>query len=166
MEKEIWHSTKEATITTISGAPSANCNSLPVIKAISVTTGTVSEMVANTEPKNRFIARWTRLFNTAFNAPKPSGDRINRATEEASKGDRGIHAVEQCLQRAGIHFGDCNNGNQMDNQPDSMPHAAMGRRFTVMRVIVITVIFVLVDKQTLMRFGLDQQKYAIHCRRN
>ncbi len=50
MEKEIWHSTKEATITTISGAPSANCNSLPVIKAISVTTGTVSEMVANTEP--------------------------------------------------------------------------------------------------------------------
>ena len=44
----IWHSTKEATITTISGAPSANCNSLPVIKAISVTTGTVSEMVANT----------------------------------------------------------------------------------------------------------------------
>jgi hypothetical protein len=54
----------------------------------------------------------------------------------------------------------------MDNQPDSMPHAAMGRRFTVMRVVVITVIFVLVDKQTLMRFGLDQQKYAIHCRRN
>ena len=36
----------------------------------------------------------------------------------------------------------------------------------VAAVIVITVIFVLVDKQTLMRFGLDQQKYAIHCRRN
>lgn len=33
----------------------------------------------------------------------------------------------------------------------------MGRRFTVMRVVIITVIFVLVDKQTLMRFGLDQQ---------
>ncbi len=55
-------------------------------------------------------------------------------------------------QRAGVHFGDCNNGDQMDNQPDSMPQAAIGRRFTVVRVVVITVIFVLVDKQTLMRF--------------
>src|SRR5690606_21438103 len=59
VEKDIWHSSKDATITIISGAPSANCNSFPVIKAINVTTGTVREMVARTEPKNRFIARCT-----------------------------------------------------------------------------------------------------------
>lgn len=57
VEKEIWHSTSEATITTISGAPRPKRSSLPVRKAMRVTTGTVSDMVASTEPKNRFIAR-------------------------------------------------------------------------------------------------------------
>ena len=44
VEKEIWHNSSEATITIISGAPSPNCSSLPVKKAIKVTTGTVSEL--------------------------------------------------------------------------------------------------------------------------
>ncbi len=94
VEKEICHSTKEATITTISGAPSATAIH-SVINAISVTTGTVSEIVANTEPKNRFIARWTWLFNTAFNAPKPSRRQNQQCHQEASKGDRGVSYIDK-----------------------------------------------------------------------
>ncbi|MNC33233.1 hypothetical protein D3C75_816180 [compost metagenome] len=55
---------------------------MPVSMAINVTAGTVSEIVASTEPKNRFIARCTWLLSTALNAPKPSGERINSATRK------------------------------------------------------------------------------------
>lgn len=57
VEKEIWYSIKEVIIIIIFGVLSVNCNSLFVIKVISVTIGTVSEMVVNIELKNRFIAR-------------------------------------------------------------------------------------------------------------
>ena len=35
-----------------------------------------------------------------------------------------------------------------------------------MRVIVVTVVFMLVNKQALVRFGLDQQEHAVHRRGN
>ena len=61
VEKEIWHSTSEATITTISGAPRPKRSSLPVRKAMRVTTGTVSEMVASTEGPEDLAARMQAL---------------------------------------------------------------------------------------------------------
>ncbi len=115
-------------------------------------------MVANTEPKNRFIARWTwysTLLLTHLNLP------ATESTEppEASKGDRRIHAVEQCLQRAAfilvtaitairwiINQIACTGcyGQTVYRDAGRHHHCHL----------------VLVDKQTLMRFGLDQQKYA------
>ncbi|STW79023.1 Uncharacterised protein [Klebsiella michiganensis] len=38
----------------------------------------------------------------------------------------------------------------------------MGRRFAVMRVIVVAVILVFVNKQALVRFRLNQQEHAVH----
>ncbi|MNV40007.1 hypothetical protein D3C71_1316070 [compost metagenome] len=43
-----------------------------------------------------------------------------------------------------------------------MPQAAVRRRLTVVRVIVVAVIFMLVDEQALVRFGLNQQENAVH----
>ncbi len=50
----------------------------------------------------------------------------------------------------------------MYDQPNRMPRAAVGRRLTVVRVIVVAVIFMLIHKQALVRFGLNQQKHAVH----
>ncbi len=113
-------------------------------------------MVANTEPKNRFIARWTgcsTLLLTHLNLPATESTEH----QEASKGDRGIHAVEQCLQRlAFILVTAITAIRWIINQIDATRcygqtvYRDAGRRHHC--------IFVLVDKQTLMRFGLDQQK--------
>ncbi len=118
-------------------------------------------MVANTEPKNRFIARWTWLFNlllTHLNLP------ATESTEPpgSHKGDRRIHAVEQCLQRAGVHLVTAITAirwtiNQMacHRLYGQTVYRGAGRHHHChLRAR---------DKQTLMRFGLDQQKYAIHC---
>ena len=50
----------------------------------------------------------------------------------------------------------------MHDQPNRMPRAAVGRRLTVVRVIVVAVVFMLIHKQALVRFGLNQQKHAVH----
>ena len=54
----------------------------------------------------------------------------------------------------------------MHDQPNRVPRAAVGRRFTVMRVVIVAVVFMLIHKQTLVRFGLNQQEYAVHGRGN
>ena len=50
----------------------------------------------------------------------------------------------------------------MHDQPNRVPRAAVGRRLAVVRVIVVAVIFVFVNKQALVRFGLNEQEHAVH----
>ena len=50
----------------------------------------------------------------------------------------------------------------MYDQPNRVPRAAVGRWFAMVRVIVVAVVFMLVHKQTLVRFGLNQQEHAVH----
>ncbi len=87
--------------------------------------------------------------------PQPFRRENQQRHQETSKGHRRVHAGQQRLQRVGVHFGDRNHRHQMDNQPDRVPHAAVRRRLTVVRVIIVAVIFVLVDKQALVSFGLN-----------
>ncbi|MNU02494.1 hypothetical protein D3C72_2462220 [compost metagenome] len=57
VENDSWHSSNTVSITTICGVCRPKISVCPVRVAMMVTAGTVSEMVASTEPKNRFIAR-------------------------------------------------------------------------------------------------------------
>ncbi len=78
---------------------------------MSVTTGTVNEIVANTDPKNRS----TRPAEPDYSVP-PSARPVLPAREltardqKTGKGDRAFMLVSNA-QRAGIHFGNGNDRN-------------------------------------------------------
>ncbi len=101
-----------------------------------------------------------------FQGAKAFRRQDQQSHQEAGKGHRGIHAGQQRFQRVSVHFGNRDHCHQVHQQPGGMPPAAVGGRFTVVRVVIVAVVFMLINKQALMGFGLNKQENAVHGRRN